>query len=40
MNGDKETGVSIIELHSTEFDAGRVLSQTTAPVFEQDTYNS
>lgn len=28
INGDTETGVSIIDLHPTTFDAGRVLNQT------------
>jgi methionyl-tRNA formyltransferase len=28
MHGDIETGVSIIELHPHQFDAGRILSQS------------
>ncbi|KAJ3125381.1 hypothetical protein HK098_000328 [Nowakowskiella sp. JEL0407] len=32
LNGDKETGVSIIELDETRFDAGRILNQTVSKV--------
>ncbi|KAI9361223.1 formyl transferase [Zopfochytrium polystomum] len=32
LNGETETGVSIIELHEKEFDAGRILKQTKVPI--------
>ena len=31
-NGDRESGVSIIELHRTKWDAGRILKQSLVPV--------
>lgn len=34
LNGDTETGVSIIELHARKFDAGRILNQCKVPVPE------
>ncbi|KAJ3412121.1 hypothetical protein HDV05_001215 [Chytridiales sp. JEL 0842] len=38
LNGDKETGVSIIELHEKEWDAGRILKQSVMPVPEDVMY--
>lgn len=37
LNGDQETGVSIIELHRGKFDAGAVLDQVTTPVDPSET---
>ncbi|CAG8484610.1 11957_t:CDS:2 [Ambispora gerdemannii] len=38
MNGDKETGITIQELHPKIFDAGRILRQITLPIPPDSTY--
>ncbi|CAG8640253.1 6639_t:CDS:2, partial [Ambispora leptoticha] len=38
MNGDKETGITILELHPKIFDAGRILRQITLPIPPDSTY--
>ncbi|KAI8929834.1 formyl transferase [Entophlyctis helioformis] len=40
LNGDKTTGVSIIELSTTSFDSGRVLKQSTMDVPRNIYYDS
>jgi methionyl-tRNA formyltransferase len=34
LNGDRETGVSVITIHPTAFDAGAILHQQTVPICE------
>lgn len=38
LNGDAETGVSVIKLHPDRFDAGDILQQETIPLQEHTTY--
>ncbi|CAG8481588.1 3335_t:CDS:10 [Acaulospora morrowiae] len=40
LNGDKETGVTIQELHHKTFDAGRILRQMTVPIPPLSTCSS
>ncbi|KAI9029384.1 formyl transferase [Hyaloraphidium curvatum] len=39
LNGDAETGVSIIELHHQRFDAGRIFSQIRCPILVGTSYS-
>ena len=39
LNGDKETGMSIIEISKGKFDAGRILMQIKTEVPEISRYN-
>jgi len=40
INGDVETGVSIIKVDETAFDVGGILSQSTFPIRIDDTFSS
>ncbi|ORX99581.1 Methionyl-tRNA formyltransferase [Basidiobolus meristosporus CBS 931.73] len=39
LNGDEETGVSIMELHEEIFDAGRILKQVKVPMPKEPFYH-
>lgn len=40
LNGDKETGVTVLELSPNKFDSGKILSQLKVKVNEQSTLTS
>ena len=40
LNGEKDTGISILEISPKKFDAGKVILQEVVPIAPDDTYGS